>query len=70
MIATHAPYAIIGDLVITYGKTTKTACGKRRLTNSLVSRDDATCIECHAAIELDRAELASMEALAREIGLT
>lgn len=55
MKVTHAPYAIINDLVITYGATTKTACGVRRKTETLVSRNDATCEACRSAIAADHA---------------
>lgn len=69
MRITHAPYAIIGDLSIVYGKTTKTACGVRRQTRALVSRDSATCPKCIAQIAVDRAEFASMEQSAIDAGL-
>lgn len=66
---THAPYAIINDLVIVYGKTTKTACGKRRQTDKLVARGKQSCPDCTKAIERDHAEYAEMEQVARELGL-
>ena len=66
---THAPYAIINDLVLAWAKTTKTACGRRQVTAKLVSRDEATCPECRAQIERDREEYREMERIAREVGL-
>jgi hypothetical protein len=62
----HAPYAVLGDVVIAYGRTTKTACGKRVQTDRLVSRDDTTCPCCRRAVERDRTEAAAMRALAED----
>lgn len=42
----HAAYPESFGLL--YGETTKTACGKRRKTVDLVSRDETTCAECLA----------------------
>lgn len=62
----HAPYALVGDLVIAFGRTTKSACGKRVQTDRLVSRDDTTCPACQREIEHDRTEAAAMRALAED----
>ena len=67
MAIQHAPYALLGDLVITYGRTTKTACGKRVQTDRLVSRDDTTCPDCRKVIAHDRTEDAAMRALAEDM---
>ena len=67
MAVQHAPYALLGDLVLAYGRTTKTACGKRAQTDRLVSRDDTTCPDCRKAIEQDRTEAAAMRALAEDM---
>ena len=67
MAIRHAPYALLGDLVITYGRTTKTACGKRVQTDRLVSRDDTTCPDCRKVIAHDRTEDAAMRALAEDM---
>ena len=63
----HAPYAVLGDIVIAYGRTTKTACGKRVQTDRLVRRDETTCLDCRRAVEHDRAEAAAMRALAEDM---
>lgn len=63
----HAPYAVLGDVVIAYGRTTKTACGKRVLTDRLVRRDNTTCPDCRRAVEHDRTEAAAMRALAEDM---
>lgn len=63
----HAPYALLGDFVLVYGKTTKSACGKRIRTTQLVSRDDTTCPDCRRAITSDRTEAAAMRALAEDL---
>ncbi|WP_133259257.1 MULTISPECIES: hypothetical protein [Mycobacterium avium complex (MAC)] len=63
----HAPYALLGDFVLVYGKTTKSACGKRIRTTELVSRDDTTCPGCRRAIASDRTEAAAMRALAEDL---
>ena len=63
----HAPYAVLGDLVIAYGRTTKSACGKRVQTDRLISRDETTCPDCRRAIEHDRTEAIAMRALAEDI---
>jgi hypothetical protein len=64
----HAPYAIIRDLGIYYGKTTKTACGKRRKTSDLVPRSQTKCPDCKAQIALDHKEADKILAAARELG--
>ena len=52
----HAPYALMfGTVVLAYGKTTKTACGKRRPTDKLVRRDQTDCPDCISAIAADAA---------------
>lgn len=66
---THAPYSLIGDLVIVYGKTTKTACGKRVATDKLVSRAVADCPACREQIAADRAEADRFARLAYELSL-
>ncbi|WP_131810770.1 MULTISPECIES: hypothetical protein [Mycobacterium] len=63
----HAPYALLGDFVLVYGKTTKSACGKRIRTTELVSRNDTTCPDCRRAIASDRTEAAAMRALAEDL---
>jgi hypothetical protein len=63
----HAPYAVLGDLVIAYGRTTKSACGKRIQTDRLISRDETTCPDCLRAIARDRTEAIAMRALAEDI---
>lgn len=63
----HAPYAVLGDLALVYGKTTKTACGKRIRTTQLVSRDNTNCPDCRRAITSDRTEAAAMRALAEDL---
>lgn len=63
----HAPYAVLGDFVLVYGKTTKSACGKRIRTNELVKRDDTNCPNCCRAIKSDRTEAGAMRALAEDL---
>jgi ribosomal protein L37AE/L43A len=53
--------------VITYGKTTKTACGKRVRTTALVSRDHTNCPDCRRAVAHDRTEAAALRALAEDM---
>lgn len=56
----HAAYALLGDLTIVYGQTTKTACGKRAKTSALVSRDTTDCQGCREQIAADRVQLVDM----------
>lgn len=65
----HAPYAIIGDLTVVYGKTTKTACGKRVKTDQLVRRETASCPDCVKRIAQDRAAHQELVRAARELGM-
>lgn len=66
----HAPYAILGDLNVIYGKTTKTACGRRVATDRLVSRELTDCRECQRQIAIDRHKMAVMELVAKGLGMT
>lgn len=66
--AQHAPYALMGDLILAYGKTTKTACGKRRPTSQLVTRDQTDCTECQVQIIKDRQFADRCRELALELG--
>lgn len=65
----HAPYALVGDLVIVYGKTTKTACGKRVATDKLVPRPDTDCPACREQIAADQAQARRFAQLAYELSL-
>lgn len=67
MAIQHAPYALFGDLVLSYGKTTKTACGKRIRTDRLVTRDATTCPDCRRVIAGDRAKMAEARAIAEDM---
>lgn len=67
MAIQHAPYALFGDLVLAYGKTTKTACGKRVRTDQLATRDDTTCPDCRRVIAGDRARMAETRAIAEDM---
>lgn len=62
----HAAYAIAG-IVLAYGKTTKTACGKRVATSALVARDATDCADCQRAIEADARESETLRNAAEEI---
>lgn len=67
MAIQHAPYALFGDLVLAYGRTTKTACGKRIRTDRLVTRDATTCPDCRRVIAGDRAKMAETRAIAEDM---
>lgn len=69
MNVTHAPYAILGEITLTYGKTTKTACARRVTTTALVGRDEATCPDCVIQIQADRAKTGEIREVAKELGL-
>lgn len=66
----HAPYSIINNLVIVYGKTTKTACGKRVATGRLALRGQTDCPDCKAAIARDSDAAQEIIDAAREFGYT
>jgi hypothetical protein len=70
MTISHAPYSIINGLVIVYGKTTKTACGKRVATSKLVMRKDTNCPACKAQIARDSQQAQEIIDAARETGYT
>ena len=63
----HAPYATAG-IVFIYGKTKKTACGKRVATSKLVTRTATNCPECKAAIARDCEQAQQIMDAARELG--
>lgn len=66
----HAPYALLfGSLVLAYGKTTKTACGKRVATDKLVSREETNCPACITAINADSAQLAEIREAAASLSV-
>jgi len=65
----HAPYAIFGDMVFVYARTTKTACGRRVATIDLTTRDATDCVDCQRRIASDREEFAELERIARELGI-
>jgi hypothetical protein len=65
----HAPYSIVGEIVIVYGKTTKTACGKRVLSSKLVKRADTDCPDCCKQIEADIKRDTEIKVAAKDLGL-
>lgn len=62
----HAPYAIAG-IVLVYGKTTKTACGKRIATEKLVRRDQTDCPACRYVVAYDAAVSSHMMQVVKEM---
>lgn len=71
VMLTHAPYAIVNDLVIAIpgAKTMKTACGKRRPIEYLSPRGQQMCTECTKVINQDHADYQSMVDAAHRLGL-
>lgn len=67
-MATHAPYAILGEIVLAYGKTIKTACGKRVAVTRTIDRDTTDCPDCQRAIAEDRQRSQDMMRIAHELG--